>query len=128
MTRRSGAPSDEVTEQVAVLCGDVDAWADRIGVDPNLDPGAADVVEALRAAFLTVVGWIERCPERCQEAGIWWGRPVLVDLALDLDDLVALTQPTHDPVAVLRGVRHLQRRGWLTIDSTWRVSPRLRPT
>ena len=106
----------------------LDGWQSAVRTSVRLSDREADAVERLHGVSTTATTWIEKCPERCQEMGLWWGGTDLADLAVVLPDVVDLVQRDGSDVALLlKSMQSLRRKGWLVIDSEWRVSPRLPP-
>lgn len=112
------------TESARVLRAHLDEWVDLVRCDAGTPDEVAATAAAVHAAFVEMLTWIERCPERCQEAGWWWGGTGLDHVTLPLPDLIALVCPSRadDAVEVLRGVWWLRSRGWLTVTEEWLVS------
>ena len=121
----TGRPDRTMAAVLAVgLRHRLDAWQSAVGSTPRLTDREADAVERLHGAFTTATTWIEKCPERCQEMGLWWGGTNLNDLAVVLPDVVDLVQRDGSDVALLlKSMQSLRRKGWLVIDEEWRVSP-----
>lgn len=111
-------------EAARVLRAHLDEWFDTIRSDAGTPDEIAHTASAIHGTFVEVLSWIERCPERCQEAGWWWGGTDLDHLALPLPDLIAIacSSPADDAVTALRGVWWLRSAGWMAVTEEWRVS------
>lgn len=107
---------------VTMMRADLGAWRSVAASTPSMPDDLAVVIEAIHDAFATVVSWIELSPTPCIERGNWWGTPAVEDLAIDLAELVDLTENAVRPVVLLRAIPPLVGRGWLHHDGWW-VSP-----
>ena len=119
-------PTRRTCDELPALRDHLDRWAATASSAGSLTDIEADAIVAIHRSFTTLLTWIERCPDRCEEAGWWWGGSTLDDLALPLPDVVEQARWEHRQGVppFLRALRSLDRKGWVLVDADWRVTLR----
>ena len=113
-------------EKLLALRDGPDHWLAFASGARSVTEREAEALARMHGAFKTLLVWIERCPDRCQEMGLWWGGTALDHLNLPLPDLIDLTCPEGPARAaqLMRGIYALRGKGFVAVDEEWRVSPR----